>query len=93
MARGGRIASKRSSTDWPQSVRDAVRRRSGGRCEIGVAGCRGKADQVHHRQRRMPGNSTLDNALNVCASCHEYAHSHPAEAIEKGWIVSAYTAG
>lgn len=93
MARGGRIAKKASPTDWPTSVRNAVHRRSGGRCEIGIDGCAGRAVQIHHRQRRMPGNSTLDNALDVCTPCHNYAHAHPAEAIERGWIVSSHSAG
>jgi hypothetical protein len=60
-------------------MRPVVRRRSGGRCEAGVApNCTGRATHVHHRQLRSQGGpNSLANLLDVCVYCHGVIHGHP----------------
>ena len=69
------------------SVRDEVRERSGGNCEIRLVTCKGRAQHQHHRLRRSQGGpDTADNLLDCCWSCHDAIHAHPAESYEKGWL-------
>jgi hypothetical protein len=51
------------------TVREAVRSRSGGRCEVRHPGCTGRLDGYHHRYK--PGRKdTRENLVAVCDSCH-----------------------
>ncbi len=76
--------------DISADVRAQVAARSGGICEIRAA-CDGRrAVHVHHRRLRSQGGKhALENLLHVCAACHHYAHSHPALAYERGWLLRA----
>lgn len=80
---------KRKGREWPQEVKDAVWRRSGGMCEAGVAeGCRKYAAHIHHRLMRSQGGpDTLANAWHLCSVCHAYIHDHPQESYEAGWLI------
>lgn len=60
-----------------------------GRCEVCDRLLLGNADR-HHRQRREVGGDRLANLVLLHPECHTWVHAHPAEAREKGWIVSAY---
>lgn len=59
-------------------------------CEIGVWGvCTFTPTHRHHVVMRSQGGSDrAENTLDVCVGCHEYAHTHRAEARAKGWIRS-----
>ena len=75
----------------PTSVRLAVRRRSGGWCELvddnGVR-CREYATQQHHLRRRSQGGlDTKENLLDLCAVHHGWVHSHPQAAADAGYLV------
>lgn len=59
-------------------------------CEINANEyCTGKTDDIHHPAGRI-GSLLLDVSKwkAACRSCHQYAHDHPKEAIEKGWSES-----
>lgn len=77
-----------SPNEFPETVKAAVRRRSGNRCEFQSSVCTGEARVFHHRQRRMKGNSVETNCLHGCNACHQYAHANPIMAKLMGWIVS-----
>ena len=55
------------------------------------------AGSIHHRRMRShkwPGLNLPSNLLTLCGSgvsgCHGWAHAHPAQAREDGFLVSAY---
>ncbi len=78
---------RKSKSEFSPEVRAAVARRSLGLCEVQEASCWGKATMLHHILRRSQGGEgTAENALAVCAPCHEWVHSHPALSIERGWL-------
>lgn len=67
----------------------ALRVRSGGRCEMGLAGCQGWASDPCHRIARKAGgrrgaaralSDRLSNLVHGCRSCHDWTHAHPDEA-------------
>jgi hypothetical protein len=71
----------------PLKSREAVKQRAMGRCER----CGGPGSQWHHRR----GRSVKDlhrhcpcNGVWLCPTCHTWAHAHPEEAREEGFIVS-----
>ncbi len=76
-------------TGFPKPVRDLIRARSGGHCEV----CGHQAVQVHHRRPRGMGGSTAAdtntaaNALDLCVSCHLWIEGYRAEAYRMGWLV------
>lgn len=75
----------------PGVIRKKVHERDGGRC----VRCGGQASDLHHRQRRREGGHVLSNLISLCgrgntSGCHGWAHSHPAEARDEGFIVSAW---
>ncbi len=76
----------------PVALRDArpvVYDRSGGRCEAGTPVCVEAASHVHHRKGRQGADAhSPAMLLHVCEPCHRYIHAHPAESIERGWMVS-----
>lgn len=74
----------------PPSAREAVLRRSGGRCEAGTIWCMGQATQIHHIDRDRKNNAP-ENLLHVCGNgnytgCHGRIHQHPNEAYAAGWL-------
>ena len=69
-------------------VRADVLMRARGRCQLQIPGvCTGRAEHTHHRQRRKADNHTHANLAAICDRCHDYAHGHPTEAYEMGWLV------
>lgn len=80
------------ATDIPTKNRKVVALRSAGLCEIRIRSvCRGRAVQLHHRQRRELGDHSPENLLAVCGLCHAAVHAHPEWAREHGFIRSAFT--
>lgn len=74
------------SAQWAK-VRRWVLDRSGGRCEAGTEVCSGRAVHAHHVVPRSQGrDDTPGNLLAVCVECHDWIHSHPAAARERGWL-------
>lgn len=85
------IRPSKSASDFPPEARERTRERSNGWCEAAATpNCLKRAGHLHHiLPRGRGGRGTLDNALDVCASCHDYIHAHPREARERGWLRSA----
>ncbi|GAA3009264.1 HNH endonuclease [Microbacterium aurantiacum] len=77
--------SARRSADPMAEARPVVHDRSRGMCE---RCCARRATDVHHRQLRRHGDHQPANLVDLCRECHEWAHKHPAEARESGFIVS-----
>lgn len=75
-------------------VREALKKRSGGRCEIGAV-CGGFAQGVDpsHRIAKGMGGSSLasTNAVTAilwaCRADHDYVEAHPGESYAAGWKV------
>lgn len=61
----------------------------GGECEGTVAGCRGRATEVHHKAGR--GRYVMLNVstwLAVCGPCHQWIESNGSQAKARGWKLS-----
>lgn len=84
-----KVPKARRGREWPQEVKDAVWRRSGGMCEAKASPeCRKYAGQLHHRRMRSQGGpDTVENALHVCTPCHGYIHDNPQQSYEAGWLI------
>lgn len=68
---------------------EQIRERDGWRCSR--CGRSGDLD-VHHRFPRSGGtDESAANRVSLCRFCHSWAHRHPADATEEGWIVRADT--
>lgn len=69
------------------------------RCEAGprvqdrAHRCQGTPSDVHEIQTRARGGSIVDpdNVVAVCRACHDWIHSHPAQATTLGLLASQYT--
>lgn len=72
-----------------RQLADAVKRRSGGRCEAQVV-CGGRR-AVHMHHRRRAGRLDFDaNLLHLCLKCHEWIHANPAESYLGGLLVHSW---
>jgi hypothetical protein len=87
--RKAKAARKRREHTGGQIVRAEVAARSGGLCELGLEGCRVKADCFHHRLRRSHGGpDTAVNLLHLCNDgCHAFVHANPRLSYERGWLL------
>lgn len=86
---------RRPSRKEPMSAEvyeTVMSKRAKGRCEAACSpACSRSAGHWHHRKLRSGGGQhTVPNGLAVCAACHSWIHSNPAEAKEHGWIVSKW---
>lgn len=83
-----------TSDDIPPEVREAVRRRSGGRCEVRLDGCSGRATGQHHRLKRRAGVHTVENLLDICPNCHTASpaaiHRNVARSLEVGLLLNSW---
>ena len=68
----------------PQSSRDAVLTRSGGRCEAATPVCMCRAVHVHHLAGRS--SHAPSNLLHVCSACHAFIHANPSISYQHGWL-------
>lgn len=58
------------------------------RCEAALPGCGGPSCDVHHRAGRYGGNYLNEATWTaVCRPCHDWIHSHPKDARERGLLV------
>ena len=88
----GATMRSRKPTGPSEATREAVRRRSSGRCEVDAPGCRVVAVHMHHRLTRAQGGGhEAENLLLVCDSCHRYIHDQPEYAYERGWLLHRET--
>ena len=70
-----------------RETREALRKRSGGVCELcGDA----QATDAHHRQNRRGGDHTLTNLMHLCRKCHQRIGQHVRWALDTGFAVSQY---
>jgi hypothetical protein len=72
----------------PQKVRDALRERAEGCCEL----CGVPANNAHHRKNRSQGGrNELSNLLLLCGSgttgCHGFVTTEPRISKRLGWTV------
>lgn len=90
-------ASKRKRTERAFAAKKASRvalleevlLRCHGDCEIGSPVCTGSGHHVHHVLRRSQGGrDRLEDVRLSCQPCHDYLHTHVAEAFDKGWLRS-----
>lgn len=75
------------SNEIPTKSRQVVNERSQRRCER----CGGVGTDWHHRRRRNVRDSHQHEACNgvlLCRTCHSWAHLHPRDAREEGWILA-----
>jgi hypothetical protein len=77
-------------------VRKALRKRSGGFCEMRLAGCWGRATDPCHRIATGSGgrhgqaktdHDRLSNVIHGCRFCHEWTHGNVAEAEALGLML------
>lgn len=63
----------RTSTAAHKRWAAAVMRRAGGRCQIQLAGCTGRAQHADHIQPVAEGGAEFDvaNGQGACTSCHD----------------------
>lgn len=75
------------------TARQTVLARAGWRCERCLSL---PIDHVHHRRPKGSGGTSLEwvdapaNLVALCRQCHEWAHAHPREARESGWLISKW---
>lgn len=74
----------------PGRVREIVKERSGGFCEVCAQAW---AVQIHHRRPRAlggsrdPATNQPSNLLHLCLQCHQHIESHRGQALRQGWLV------
>lgn len=62
-----------------------------GKCQINSPVCTGKADGVHHQQKREGKNLTdLTKKKVSCNPCNDYVEKHPQWAIKNGHSISKH---
>lgn len=85
-----RAKPKRASAEYTAAKKE-IFAASNGACQAHIEGvCVGPAHHAHHLLRRSQGGTDEpSNLLPVCFSCHDWIHTHPAEAREKGLLQSA----
>jgi hypothetical protein len=90
------MATGRPQPAVPASVRRALAARSGGWCEMRLAGCLGRATDPAHRIASGNGgrhgaakvhHDRLSNVLYGCRGCHRWTHEHVAEAEALGLML------
>lgn len=78
-------------TVFPPTVRELIKARAEGRCEI--CGFTASDMQAHHRRARRIGdsrrhdNNAPSNGLWLCGECHRIAESYRSHALDRGWLV------
>ena len=80
----------RQQAEFSEAVKDAVRRRSMGRCEFPQ--CMWRAVHFHHRLMRSHGGpGTAENCAHLCRHHHDHVHANPAESYANGMLVRGVT--
>lgn len=82
---------KRSPNEFPDHAKQAMRVRSGGRCEARTADCVDAAQVFHHRKSRSSKDQRPVNGLHVCDPCHKHIHANVTKSRLMGWIVPSWS--
>ncbi len=64
-------------------------------CEMQIEGiCTGRARCWHEPELRSRGGNAYEPSerMDTCHECHRYAHDHPADAMERGFMKSGHVA-
>jgi len=69
-----------------QMTRARIWLRDAGRCQM----CGHDGTDVHHRVRRRDGGDEDWNLILLCREHHSWAHGHPEQARERGYIISPF---
>jgi hypothetical protein len=78
-------------TEEEKAARALVRQRSGGYCEMRLAGCWDVAMDFSHRiGRGVGGRWAASNGLDACRMCHNWCHMRPAEAKDLGLMLESW---
>ena len=72
----------------PEKARALVAVRSMGRCER----CGMRGSEIHHRLRRRDGGHPVGILVNLCGTCHRWAHANPVAAKATGFIIGPWHA-
>lgn len=76
-----------ASVPVSEKLRNALRRRSRGRCER--CGAMTEVADPHHRlQRSLGGKDTLSNLTRVDRACHDLIHDE--HSYEGGWLLHSW---
>jgi predicted metal-binding protein len=86
----GRMKRKPPPGGFPEEVRMFVRRRSGGKCEVGSSVCTEKAAHFHHRKLRRHKDNSSINCLYACQPCHTLIHDKVQMSYLLGWLVHSW---
>ena len=63
-------------------------------CAARLAGCTGRATEVHEPRMRSRGADILDpeQCIPICHWCHRWTHDNPAKAHELGLLLHSWEA-
>lgn len=86
------VSAKQSAQlDVYRQVRETVRARAHGMCELGTPVCVRRGSEVQHLRGRVGALLTDVRWMRwTCRPCHRYAHANPAESYERGWMVKRH---
>lgn len=76
-----------ASDEW-RTRADLRLAKDGHRCQAQLAGCTGRATQVHHLDYRHLGNEPLFDLISVCRHCHELIPNRRTRATEPGYAAA-----
>lgn len=76
--------------EFPESTRQVVRARSGGRCEVRSLACTGTAAHFHHRKLKRHKDQRPINCLHACTPCHRHIHDNTGKSYLMGWLVHSW---
>jgi 5-methylcytosine-specific restriction endonuclease McrA len=83
-----REAPRWSREEW-EAANHLLAIRSEGRCERCGFELQMNVER-HHRQKRTVGGDRFANLMYLHPACHAWITEHPAEAVDRGWIVPTY---
>ena len=86
-------AKRRAYLEELDSMRPAVKERSGGICEFAatIDRCTAQATEVHHIKRRSQGGGNeLENLIDLCGFHHRWIHTYPEEGFAAGFLKHAW---
>lgn len=72
------------------TLRELVRARAGGECELCGIRLQGRWEAHHRKLRSRGGQDSACNLAALCFLCHRRCHQHVAWSEEQGYIVSSY---
>lgn len=88
---GGQVSIMNRHTGFPPEVRELIKARAGGRCEI----CGYTASDMEAHDRRARGvmgslhrvADASSGGLWLCGECQRIAESYRSHALDRGWLV------